>query len=471
MYKIKPEYYFRLHQVRPRFKNDIENVILYVANEISKLDSGPSNIFNKKLFKSIRLFPGNATKTDKTIDNWRTEISALFGLVIESSEKNLCTPGDIALKLADNEDLVEFFKYFLFYFQYPGGHIKTHKLKSVIENGIRFKPVKYILKVLEAGEKVTGGRFHIDKAEATHFIYNDLRVTRDNCEPLEVVERIIHNRQNSVELDLQGDVIRYAGDILDYMVIADLLTMHSTNFYINWNIRETITSFLDSKIWFDGYEEFYNKSFDVKELIEKETDWFLFVNSDLNKELFKTDVLDYLGIERDDYESLIQNAITDLKVKAGDGSAFKNTKQIGDLGEHLIIGHESMRMKLAGKDDLIHLIKKIPTHLGVGYDIQSVEVDKQKRYIEVKTTISNKPINFRQFHLTPNEWNVAGTLENHYFVYRLMISKIENKLFLIKNPVGKYKKDLLKISLKKEGPDIIFNQNSGEYKELLIWKR
>ena len=128
--------------------------------------------------------------------------------------------------------MIEFFRYFLFYFQYPGGHIKTHKLKSVIENGIRFKPVKYILKVLEAGEKVTGGRFHIDKAEATHFIYNDLRVTRDNCEPLEVVERIIHNRQNSVELDLQGDVIRYAGDILDYMVIADLLTMHSTNFYI-----------------------------------------------------------------------------------------------------------------------------------------------------------------------------------------------------------------------------------------------
>jgi len=470
MYRINPEYCFRLHQVRPRFKNDIENVLLYVSSKISKLEPSSSNIFNKQLFDAIRLFPGNATKSDKTISNWRTEISALFGLVIESVSNNICAPGEIAKKLSDNEDLVEFFKYFLFYFQYPGGHIKTHKLKAVIDNGIRFKPVKYILKVLEAGEKITGSRFHIDKAEATHFIYNDLRVTRDNCEPIEVVERIIHNRQNFVELDWQGDVIRYAGDILDYMVIGDLLTKHGTNYYVNWNIRETITSFLNSQIWFDGYDEFYDQDFEANELAEKETDWFLFINNDLNNELFKTDVLGYLGIEGDDYAPLIKNAISDLESKAGDSSAFKNTKEIGDFGEHLILGHESMRIKLAGKDDLIHLIKKIPTYLAVGYDIQSVEVDSQKRYIEVKTTISNQPINFNHFHLTTNEWNVAQTLENHYYVYRLMINKTKNKLFLIKNPVSKYKKDLLKTTLRKEGVDIIFNQKSGEYEELLIWK-
>jgi hypothetical protein len=470
MYKIKPEYYFRLHQVRPRFKNDIENVLLYVSKKISELEPSLPNKFNKKLFNAIRLFPGNATKADKTIDNWRTEISALFGLVIESKGENLCIPGKIAKKLSDSEDLVEFFKYFLFYFQYPGGHIKTHKLKEVVDEKIRFKPVKYILKVLETGEKISGNRFQINKAEATHFIYNDLRVTRDNCDPIEVVERIIRNRQDSVELDWKGDVIRYAGDILDYMVIGDLLTKHGNNYFVNWNIRETITAFIDSKIWFNGYDKFYGQDFVASELLQIETDWFSFINNDLDNELFKTDVLDYLGIESDDYLPLIKNAISDLETKVGDTSAFKNTKEIGDLGEHLIIGHESMRMKLADKEELIHLIKKIPTHLGVGYDIQSVEIDSQKRYIEVKTTISNQPLNFNHFHLTTNEWNVAQTLENHYYIYRLMINKTGNKLFLIKNPVNKFKRNLLKFSLRKEGVEITFNQKSGEYEELLIWK-
>ena len=36
-YKIPEEYYFRLHHVRPRFKGDIENVLIYVAEEISRV--------------------------------------------------------------------------------------------------------------------------------------------------------------------------------------------------------------------------------------------------------------------------------------------------------------------------------------------------------------------------------------------------------------------------------------------------
>jgi hypothetical protein len=36
------------------------------------------------------------------------------------------------------------------------------------------------------------------------------------------------------------------------------------------------------------------------------------------------------------------------------------------------------------------LINKIPTPLGVGYDIQSVELGKKKLSIEVKTTKSRK---------------------------------------------------------------------------------
>ena len=36
-YKIPDEYFFRIHHVRPRFKGDIENVLIYMAEEISRI--------------------------------------------------------------------------------------------------------------------------------------------------------------------------------------------------------------------------------------------------------------------------------------------------------------------------------------------------------------------------------------------------------------------------------------------------
>lgn len=469
MYKIEPEFFFRLHQVRPRFKKDIENVLLYVASEISKLDTQPLDRFNEQLFNAIRLYTGNATKEAKTIDNWRTEIAALFGFIEEDNVNEIGKAGEIAKKLAEEQDLVQFFKYFLFYFQYPGGHIKSHKLREVIYKGIKFKPAQYFLRVLEAGEKLTGKRFSLNKTEATHFIYYDLRVTRDNCNPEKVVERIIQNRNSQIELDWQGDTIRYAGDILDYMVIADLLVQHASDYYINWNDRETITAFLESKLWFSGYDHLYGTKFPVGILKPIEDEWFGYVNMDLGTDLFKTDVLKYLGIEEDAYSQLIASAISDLE-ETFDPDNVKNTKEIGDFGENLIVGHESMRVKQGGREDLIHLIKKIPTAFAVGYDIQSIELDAKKRYIEVKSTISNKSLSFYNFHLTPNEWSTAETLRELYFVYRLMISKGERKLFILKDPVGNYKKDTIKMS-PRNGADIIFTEKSGEWNELLIWKQ
>ena len=104
-------------------------------------------------------------------------------------------------------------------------------------------------------------------------------------------------------------------------------------------------------------------------------------------------------------------------------------------------------------------------------DEESVELDERKRYIEVKTTISSKPLHFNKIHLTPNEWNTASTLKDRYYVYRLMISKTEKKLFLIQDPVGLYKKDLIDM-IPKDGADITFSTNKadvGNFEELLTW--
>ncbi|MBQ4015465.1 MAG: hypothetical protein II610_09490, partial [Treponema sp.] len=79
MYKVPDEYYFRIHHVRPRFKDDVENVLFYMAHCCSTLKELPFNEYKDKLNTMIQLYPENAGKTEKTINNWRTEIAALFG--------------------------------------------------------------------------------------------------------------------------------------------------------------------------------------------------------------------------------------------------------------------------------------------------------------------------------------------------------------------------------------------------------
>ena len=140
------------------------------------------------------------------------------------------------------------------------------------------------------------------------------------------------------------------------------------------------------------------------------------------------------------------------------------------MGESLVHGHECMRVKLGGREDLIHLIKRIPTQFAVGYDISSVELDEKKRYIEVKTTISAKPLHFNSIHLTRNEWNTASTTKDAYYVYRLMISKQGTKLFLLQDPVGLYKQDKIDMT-PNDGADITFDPKKvGRFEDLLVWK-
>ena len=70
MYRIPKEYDFRLHHVRPRFKNDMENVLLYMAHCCASLTTLSIDEYKKQLNSQILLYPGNAGKAIKTINNW-----------------------------------------------------------------------------------------------------------------------------------------------------------------------------------------------------------------------------------------------------------------------------------------------------------------------------------------------------------------------------------------------------------------
>ncbi len=481
LYEIPQEYYFRLHHIRPRFKNDVENVLIYIAEELTKIGSAPKNGFIKLMNSAIYKYPGNAHRELKTINNWRTEISALFGLI--EYKKNIYKAGKRAVELAQNQDLVQFFKVFLFNFQYPGAHIKPNSTLEQIQHGIHFKPAQFILKLLKYACNKENSFVGLTKPEICHCIFNDLRVTRDNEDVSKTWERIATNRQNNVTYDQAGDVIRYAGDIVDYMEIADLLkTYDGRTYFLNTLEDETIIKFCESTEWFSCYDDLIkNRQGTLQQVKECVVDWFEYVNRCVETTDFSTDVLSYIAQDREDYIRLQKNAsifeqekgqteeILDERIQ-NDIQEF-STKEIGDIGENLIHGHECMRMKNGGRADLIHLIKRLPTKFALGYDISSVEFDERKRYIEVKTTISSKPLRFNRVHLTKNEWNTANTTRDRYYIYRLMISKREKVLFMLQDPVGLYKSDKIDMVPNNDGADITFDHKKvGEFTELLTWR-
>ena len=488
-YAVPHDYFFRIHHVRPRFKGDIENVLIYMAEAVSNLKKDEPELFAQEMNKAIWQYPGNAHRKLKTINNWRTEITSLFGFVVHRDDYD--EPSLRALELAVNQDLVEFFKAFLFCFQYPGAHIKAHSVLEQIKMGIHFKPAQFILKVLKHACAAEGSNIGLTKYEICHCILNDLRCTRDNEDVSLTWERIKSNRENHVEYDQTGDVIRYAGDIVDYMEIANLLiTYDSRMYYLNRLEESAIIKFIESTEWFSGYDTMINqRSGSLKAINNCKEDWFDYVNRDLSDTDFSTDILAYIAGNEEELQALkdsvkqveeVDSLTTIEKQKQEServiserlegGTEEFGTKDIGDIGESLIHGHECMRIKIGGREDLIHLIKRIPTQFAVGYDISSVELDERKRYIEVKTTISAKPLHFNKVHLTKNEWNTANSTRDRYYVYRLMISKAERKLFLLQDPVGLYKQDRINM-IPDEGADISFDPRQvGHFEELLTWR-
>lgn len=318
--------------------------------------------------------------------------------------------------------------------------------------------------MLHEADSYTGKPLGISKAEATHCIFNDLRATRDNRDVKEVIDLITGNREKKLQYESAGDVIRYAGDILDYMVLANLLKESHNYYYLNRVESEAILALINDPETFHGYDFAYGKNVGLQEISMIEPQWFEFVNAGLDADLFKTDISNYIHDDENDTDYLHL-----IKEKIEEVLRSSSTKEIGDLGETLIIGHEKVRVKEGGREDLLHLIKKIPTSFAVGYDIQSVELDQGKRLIEVKTTVSNKPINFYSFHMTPNEWDTASSMHDRYFVYRLMISRKGMALYILQDPVGLYKKDKIKMT-PRNGAEIVFNVSVCEKTKLLIWQ-
>ena len=486
-YQIPDKYWFRIHFVRPRFKSNIENVLLYMANECCRIPQCSCSEYNQKYLNAIKMFPGNIDMTKKTLDNWRTEIPALFGFYKEDKDADITETSQMAVFLHENQDLTQFLRLFLYSFQFPGGHMKAVDVKDIIYNNIRFKPARTIIQVLLAGnailsEQNSSKEMSMSAEEATYCIFNDIRVTSGTISANEIAQTILNNRKNKIKYynpkdkkirsltgspRTKGDVTRYAKDILDYMEIANLLTTTNGYYYLKCNELAAIQKYRDDKTWFNGYNSFYGKKdIETMELAKIESEWFEYVNNSMKPDLFKTDVQTIFG------QTGTIDVVIDDRIKEVVSSDDRTMKDIGNLGEAMICGHEKMRLKINGYEKFVRLVQIVDSpSYHPGFDIDSYEADgtEDHRYIEVKTTISKKKIQMFGFHMSPNEWRVAGTIKEHYCIYRLMLSEQDKILYVLRNPVSLYKTDKIEAE-PRNGMEISFSTELFKPTELLTWK-
>lgn len=338
-----------------------------------------------------------------------------------------------------------------------------------------------------AGNKIlndngTEKEMSLSAEEATYCIFNDLRVTTAKVSAEDVAKVILENRKQRVKYynpqDIQsysltgtartkGDMTRYAGDILDYMEIANLLIKRNGYFYLKGNELVALKTFADDNTWFNGYDSIYGKKGLVTADISKiEPAWFDYVQDSMKPDLFKSDIKTILA-NTGEVDVVVETRIKDV-VTSGD----RTTKDIGNLGEALICGHEKMRLKINGYDEFVRLVQIVDSpSYHPGFDIDSFEGDgtENHRYIEVKTTVSKKKIQLYGFHMSTNEWRVANTIKEHYCVYRLMLSEEDRILYILRNPVALYKEDKIEAE-PRNGMEISFSTDTFDKTELLTWK-
>lgn len=99
----------------------------------------------------------------------------------------------------------------------------------------------------------------------------------------------------------------------------------------------------------------------------------------------------------------------------------KNLKNLGDLGEELVLERERRLLIEAGRKDLADKIDHVSKTIGdgLGYDILSFELyngDYREKYIEVKATTGGKS---KPFDITATEVETSDDKKESFSIYRL----------------------------------------------------
>lgn len=432
MYKTPPEHLLRLHFERSRFSRTLEDTLLILASKIINIGILDKDEFNKILDQIIQE-TAKESIVEKTVRNNRTEMIRLFGLV--KYVDSLAIPGNRLVTLTQTQDTPRFFKSFCSQFQFPGGFLKPDKVSEMVVAGVRFKPAKYLLKLFKIANS-RYGTFALSAAEVAHFIFNDKRVTVHQETPDKALDRIIETREQKIELDKTGDVIRYARDFLNYMEQANLVSEFKGMYALNDGEQAAIQYIIAEKNYFDKYHKIIKTdgTWDKEEYKKVDQEWSEWFADGLEDIALETPTSALIGTDikfPDQWKEIKE--ILERKDPKLRGAALK---ELGDEGEKIVYEYEKKYVKSI-RPDLVQLVRVVSSTAALGYDIISVQPEdgRQKKHIEVKTTKKNHDSDVViPFTISINEWSVAEQLGDSYFIYRVIITKEGVTIFSIQNP-------------------------------------
>lgn len=164
--------------------------------------------------------------------------------------------------------------------------------------------------------------------------------------------------------------------------------------------------------WVEGFNPNENIQLDLADVVAAHLEKNRHAITRAIVERLKNDDASFEGIEMQQPqmpESLsakeiakIDRIITKFDVAAKD----KYNRDLGYGGEKLVYENEIFRLRKAGLESLVEKVSWVSRDIGdgLGYDIESYDLDQRKRLIEVKTTNGD---GWFPFFVTANERNVS----------------------------------------------------------------
>lgn len=432
-----PTNQYRCTIIRGKSQTEMEDMLPFYAQMVHTNCPCTKEEFQHRCFRNVsKLLFGNddfdslPDNNQKTVQNHVTEIAGkLLGLYRTDTDGYVYETESCSLLLEKN-DFPWFFKNLCANLQFPNGSQKIQTIQERISNGIKIKPLCYVVSLLDYARQQKENKL-LTKQEIGYYVLNCLDVLQGKVGVEEVYKQIMYDRDNHISRqEFQGS--RDWQHMKEQFNLLDLSNITcSDNKYIWLNEKENAAiEIFKSKNSEPLFDLFGLDLTTIENKRQMYSDWDTYYGS-VDKRFKKLDTMfGEVGIS------------TVVKEK---GAVGLSTVELGDQGEMLVYKLECERVRRY-KERLVNKVLLLGKTKGLGYDISSIEADGNPakpefaRYIEVKSTkrstepTFDNPTWYDSFNLTSKEWIAAEQYGDYYNIYRVYFTKSKTIIVRIQNP-------------------------------------
>jgi hypothetical protein len=421
-----PEEY-RYHHIRGRSQREMDSLLpIFARFARDTCPIAESEVKNGLLSLIGKYFP---TKSEKTRNNFATEIiRRLLGMiVVDSSGEGRVS--DLALKLLDDDDQPAFFKVLISRVQLPNPMSKEASYRQELDDAINVRPAVLVLEVLRELDGPAG------YLELRTFALASKVALQGVTNASEIADAIREARATKTQLPnpstYEGKPNRarhhqHVDEMLRLLELANLVRRGVDNTFVlnkgeqkalDWIFQTPSNKGLFRDMGAgETYSEFQNAW----------SEWYGSLPS---------------GGGAADVETPIAALIGELAPITG--TAAINTTELGKIGEQIVLNWQVGHVRESRPQDIRH-VKDRSMERGIGYDIQSVWCEGssagQFRYMEVKTTKrSTKPEpNTDSLDLvtfTANEYRAAVTHRRNFSLCRVYLFPDGYEIHALDDPI------------------------------------